>query len=63
MNDIILFGARLLGHVKEYLIRYELQHYRSLHAHIILWIEKDDVDRVTNKITVVIPTTYDDGKE
>jgi hypothetical protein len=44
MNDIILFGTRALGHVKDYLIRYELQHHGSLHAHIILWIQEDDAE-------------------
>jgi hypothetical protein len=44
VNDIIFSGARALGHVKDYLIRYELQYRGSLHAHIIHWIQEDDVE-------------------
>jgi hypothetical protein len=44
MNNIILSEAGALGRVKDYLIQYELQHCGSLHAHIILWINDDDVE-------------------
>jgi hypothetical protein len=63
MNEIILSKTGALGRVKDYLIRYELQHCGSLHAHIILWIEDNDVERVTNEITAVIPASYDDEKK
>lgn len=63
MNDIILSRAKALRHVKDYLIRYELQHCGSLHAYIVLWIQKDDIEQVTNNIIAVIPATYDEEKE
>ena len=63
MNEIILPNASALGCVKDYLIRYELQHRGLLHAHIILWIEDDDIERLMNEITALVPTTYDNKKE
>jgi len=40
MYKHILNDNGILGKVKEYVIRYELQHHGSIHAHIILWVEE-----------------------
>jgi hypothetical protein len=39
---------------------YEVQHILSLHAHIILWLHKDDMDRVMNEILAFVPAIYDE---
>jgi hypothetical protein len=35
-------------------------HLGSVHAHIILWINDVDVDRITNELVVIVPTTIDE---
>jgi hypothetical protein len=45
--------------MKEYVIRYEIQLHGSLHAHIMLWIEHADLERVANEITACIPPIFD----
>jgi hypothetical protein len=35
-------------------------HLGSVHAHIILWINDVDVDRITNEIVVMVPATIDE---
>jgi hypothetical protein len=35
-------------------------HLGSIHAHIILCINDVDVDRITNEIVVMVPTTIDE---
>jgi hypothetical protein len=35
-------------------------HLRSVHAHIILGINDVDVDRITNEIVAMVPTTIDE---
>jgi hypothetical protein len=32
----------------------------SVHAHIILWVNNVDVDRITNEIVAMVPTTIDE---
>jgi len=49
----------ILGRVTHYVIRYEVQHRGSLHAHIILWVETDDIDKVAAEITAMIPADFD----
>lgn len=39
MQQYVILGSKVLVFIKEYVIRYELQHYGFVHAHIILWIE------------------------
>ena len=63
LGTYIIGGEKVLGRVEHYVIRYEVQQWISLHAHIIFWLHKDDVDHVTNKITVYIPATYDEAKK
>jgi hypothetical protein len=54
MNETILSEAGAFRHIKDYLILYELQHCGSLYAYIILWIEKYNVERITDEITTTI---------
>ncbi len=49
----------ILGKVRKYVIRYELQHHGFVHVHIILWVEKENLNRITNEIVVVTPTIFD----
>jgi hypothetical protein len=35
-------------------------HLGSVHAHIILWINDVDVDRITNEIVAMVPATIDE---
>lgn len=51
-------GKGLLGHVLHYVIRYEVQNRGSLHAHIVLWLHKDDVDRVSDSILQCVPALF-----
>ena len=46
LHSYILLGPRVLGCVKEYMVRYEIQFRRLLHVHIYLWIEISDVEHV-----------------
>jgi len=38
----ILNNNNILSKVKKYVIRYELQHHASVHAHIILWVQEEN---------------------
>lgn len=49
----------ILGKVNHYLIRYEFQDRGSPHVHVILWIDSQDEDRVSNEIIAYIPAYYD----
>jgi hypothetical protein len=60
MHQHILNDYGILGKVKEYVNQYELQHCGSLHAHIILWVDTNDLERITNEIIVLVPTIFDD---
>jgi ATP-dependent exoDNAse (exonuclease V) alpha subunit len=63
MNDHIL-GKRggKLGRVTHHLTRYEVQGRGSLHAHIILWLHPDDVERVASEIVACVPAAFDKAK-
>ncbi|MCO5551949.1 hypothetical protein L7F22_005456 [Adiantum nelumboides] len=63
LNAHILGGKAILGHVLHYLIRYEIQNRGSLHAHIILWISKDDIENVANEIMAYIPAAQQHGSK
>jgi len=58
MHKHILNDNGILGKVKEYVIRYELKHPRFIHAHIILWVQKNDLEIITNEIVDVILFIY-----
>jgi hypothetical protein len=49
----------VLGKVLHYEIMYEEQGRGSLHAHIILWVDPNDVERVTNEISAT-PAEFDE---
>ncbi len=58
MYKHILNDNGILGKIKEYVICYELQHHGSIHAHIILWVQEEDLMKITNEIIVVILTIF-----
>jgi hypothetical protein len=47
-----------LGRVQEWVVRYEVQNRHSLHAHIVLWVHPDDLDRVASEIVACAPAAY-----
>jgi hypothetical protein len=59
MYKHVLNDNGILGKVKKYVIHYELQHHGFVHAHIILWVEKEFLNRITNEIVVVTPIIFD----
>ena len=59
LHSYILSRPRILGCVKEHVVRYEIQFCRSLHAHIILWIDNSDVEHVANEINATVPAMFD----
>ncbi len=48
----------VLGRVMHHVTRYEVQGQQSLHAHILLWVHPDDVDRVSSEIVACAPAKY-----
>ena len=58
MEHYILGGPRIAGRVLHYVIRYEVQERGSLHAHIILWVHKDDIARIAAEISGAIPADF-----
>jgi hypothetical protein len=50
----------LLGKVLHHVIRYEEQGRSSVHAHVILWIDSSDIDKVTVEICATIPGDFDE---
>ena len=59
MHDVLLSGPKVLGTIDQYVIRYELQSRGFVHAHIILWMNQVDVERITNEITAAMLATFD----
>jgi hypothetical protein len=60
MHQPILKSNGNLGiYIYIYVIRYELQHCGSVHAHIILWVNENDLQRITNETIVFIPIIFD----
>ena len=49
----------LFGKVDHYVMRFEVQGRGSLHAHILLWIDPVDQDRVKNEISAFVPAEWD----
>ena len=41
------------------MLRYQIQFRRSLHVHIILWIENLDVEQIANEIINIVPVVFD----
>ena len=59
LHDYILSRPCILGRVNEYVVCYEIQFRGSLHAHIMLWIEYADLERVANEITTSVSAVFD----
>jgi hypothetical protein len=60
LNNYIFCQNGILECVKHHVCWYEIQHRLSLHCHIILWVCKNDVDKVTNEITTYVLVEYDE---
>ena len=56
-------GHGILGRCEHYVIRYEVQHRGSLHAHIVIWITAEDVAQAAAEISGCIPAVFDDAKQ
>ena len=48
----------ILGRVEHYVRRYEVQERGSVHAHLLLWLHNDDVDRICRDIIACVPAEY-----
>jgi hypothetical protein len=59
MHQPILKDNGNLGKIKKYVVHYELQHRGFVHAHIILWVDENDLQRIKNKIKEYIPIIFD----
>jgi hypothetical protein len=59
MQQLLLSSQHLLDTIKEYVIHYEIQ-LGSLHAYIILWVVKNDIESITNEIIAFILATFDE---
>lgn len=57
LNRFILdpHGPKLLGRVLRHTIRYETQNRQAWHSHVLLWIHPDDIDRISQLLTMEIP--------
>lgn len=53
----------ILGRVKNYVIRYEVQDRGSLHAHIVIWLEPADVNTTAAEISACIPATFHEATD
>ncbi|KAG2496073.1 hypothetical protein HYH03_005992 [Edaphochlamys debaryana] len=51
-------AASPLGRILHHVTRYEVQNRQSLHAHILLWIHPNDVERVSAEIIACVPAAY-----
>jgi len=59
MEKLILGGPRMFGKIRQHVTRFEVQARGSLHAHIMLWVDPKDIDRVADEITATVPAEYD----
>jgi len=62
MQQLLLSSQHLLDTIKKYVIHYEIQQLGSLHAHIILWVVKNDIENITNEIIAFILAIFDEKK-
>jgi hypothetical protein len=60
--QLLLSSHHLLGNIKQHVIWYEIQQCGSLHAHIILWIMENDIERITNKIVAFVSAIFNNIK-
>jgi hypothetical protein len=49
----------VIGKVEKYVIRYELQHCGSIHAQVILWVKKENVESIGKEIIAFVPAILD----
>ena len=63
MDKFILGDRALLGKVKHSVVKWEVQGRGSLHTHVLLWIEPEDVDRVSAQISGAMPADLDANKK
>ena len=63
LREHILHENGILGNCKHYVIRYEVQHRGSLHAHIVIWIEAVDVPQAASEISACIPAVFDEASQ
>ncbi len=61
MQKHILNDNGILGKIKGYVICYELQHCEFIHTHIILWVQENDLEKITNEIVVIILDMFDES--
>jgi hypothetical protein len=53
----------VLGRVQHHVTRFECQGRGSLHAHIMIWVHPDDLERTTNEIQAFIPAEYNNSTD
>ena len=63
LREHILHDSGILGKCEHYVIRYEVQHRGSLHAHIVIWIGPVDVPRVASEISACVPAVFDEASQ
>ena len=63
MKQHILKEDGLLGRVTHNVIRLEVQHRGSLHAHIMLRVHEDDIERIASEIMAFVPAEYDTSEQ
>jgi hypothetical protein len=60
MQKYILFSIGVIGKV-EHVIQYELQDCGSIHVHVILWLGKEDIERISNEIIAFVHAPFDEN--
>jgi len=59
MQKYIISKNGVIGKVEKYVIQYELQHRGSIHAHVILWVKKENVESIGKEIIAFVLTILD----
>eukprot|EP00798_Chlamydomonas_sp_ICE-L_P003121 gene3121-biopygen20880 len=59
MEKYITNNKGILGRVTHHVIRYEVHNRGSLHAHIILWVDPKDIERIASEICGMVPAEVD----
>eukprot|EP00798_Chlamydomonas_sp_ICE-L_P009807 gene9807-biopygen6985 len=59
MEKYITNNKGILGRVTHHVIRFEVQNRGSLHAHIILWVDPKDIERIASEICGMVPAEVD----
>jgi hypothetical protein len=61
MQKYIFFSNGVIGKVEQHVIRYELQHHDSIHAHVTLWFRKENIERISNEIIAFVLAPFDEN--